>query len=379
MAFLSVLPLAACGFIETDPEGTTIKEIAANRLENGDTEITITFADEDRDPVVFVIPKGEDGSDGQNGENGADGLPGENGQPGAGIQSIDQTVSADGNTLILTVTFTDGREPEIIEVPILNGKDGLSIESVTTKTDSLGNTVVTISFTGDLEDVSFTVPKGEQGNPGNGISGVTVEENSDGSQTVTISYTDASMKDTVLTIPAPKEGKEGVGVRYILSDETETEYILTFYLSDGTSQSVSFSKPTQPSTWLSGFSAPDESMGNDGDFYLNKADLTIYQKLNGTWMIIAQLSSSQETHTVRFDANGGTFSSDTFSTVFQVTHGETFYGNPKYIFPTVTYEGYTFLGWYTSVNQKNPTVGKFTDLTPVYSDMTLYAWWEASN
>ena len=35
----------------------------------------------------------------------------------------------------------------------------------------------------------------------------------------------------------------------------------------------------------------------------------------------------------------------------------------------------TFLGWYTSINKNDPTVGKFTDLTPVYSNMTLYAWW----
>lgn len=362
LALLTCVPLTSCGsFFETGDESKMIQEIATEVLENGDTKITITFTEEEKEPLVFVVPKGEDGAQGENGN---------------GIASINQTMSEDGQTLILTITFTDGSEPKVIEVPVINGEDGVSISNITTTQDEQGNTLVTISFNGDIEDVTFTIPAGQKGDTGNGISNVEVITNDDGSQTITISYTDSSMPNTIVTIPAPEKGDPGVGISYIISSESENEYILTFYFTDGSTQEVSFSKPTQPSTWLSGFSEPSSSIGNDGDFYLNKSNLTIYQKVNGTWMLIAQLSSSQDRHTVRFDANGGTFSSDTFSTIFEVTHGETFYGNPNYIFPHVTNGDLKFLGWYTSINQNDPTVGKFTDLTPVYSDMTLYAWWE---
>ncbi len=359
-ACLVITPLASCGFIATGDEGTMIKEIVTSALENGDTEITIVFMDEEREPVVFVIPHGEDGIQGENGN---------------GIQSITQTLSSDGKTLILTITFTDGSDPKIIEVPVINGKDGVSIKSVTSSTNANGETLITISFEGGLDDVSFVIPKGEKGDAGNGIANVEITYNDDGSQTITITYTDDAFEATTITIP---KGDTGTGISYIENRETEDQYILIFHYTDGSEQELSFSKPTTPSTWLSGMSAPTSSMGRDGDFYLNKSDMTIYQKINGSWMLIAQLSQAQEKHIVTFDANGGEFSSDTYSTVFEVTHGETFYSNSsKYIFPTVTREGYKFIGWYTSVNQNNQTAGKFTDLTPVYSDMTLYAWWEA--
>lgn len=378
-AFSVAMPLTACGsFLDMGDEGTSIREISAEPMEDGDMKITIYFTDEDREPVTFVIPKGKDGEQGKPGTPGESGAPGENGEKGEtgnGIQSIEQKFSEDGNRLILTIHFTDGSEPKVIEVPVVKGKDGVSISNVATEKDDQGNIMVTISFEGGLEDVSFIVPKPEKGEAGNGIKSVVVEKNPDGSQTLTISYTDADYEDTVVTIPAPEKGETGDGISYILSTETEDEYVLTFYFTDGRNQSVAFSKPKQPSTWLSGFSAPTSAQGSDGDFYLNKSDLTIYQKMNGTWMLIARLSDSRQTHTVRFDANGGTFASNTFSTIFEVTHGETFYGNPKYIFPVVSYEERTFLGWYTSVNQNDPTAGKFTDLTPVYSDMILYAWW----
>ena len=39
--------------------------------------------------------------------------------------------------------------------------------------------------------------------------------------------------------------------------------------------------------------------------------------------------------------------------------------------PTPTYEGHSFMGWYTDSNNVN--AGQFTDLTPVFSDLKLYA------
>ena len=46
------------------------------------------------------------------------------------------------------------------------------------------------------------------------------------------------------------------------------------------------------------------------------------------------------------------------------------YGN----IPVPTREGYTFLGWYTT-KTIGPTSGVLTDLTPILSDLELYAQW----
>lgn len=350
--------LTSCSsFFDTNDEATAIKDIVTEVLEDGSTQVTIIFIDEEKEPIVFTIPQGSQG------------------ETGNGIKSIEQEFNEDHTLLILTITFTDEEmEPKVIEVPVINGKDGVSIKNIETTIEENGSTKVTISFDNEgMDPVDFTIPKGEKGETGNGIKEVKVVQNDDGSQTITIKYTDISMSDTVVTIP---KGEKGDGIDYALSREDDEYYYLDFYFTNSQEPtSFKFSKPTQPSTWLSGISDPIEEDGRNGDFYINKSNLKIYQKDNGSWMLIAQLSESKETHTVTFDANGGTFSSDTFSTVFEINHGETFYGNDKCIFPRVTNGTKTFLGWYTSINKNDPTVGKFTDLTPVYSNMTLYAWW----
>ena len=348
--------LTSCSsFFDTNDEATAIKDIVTEVLEDGSTQVTIIFIDEEKEPLVFTIPQGSQG------------------ETGNGIKSIEQEFNEDHTVLILTITFTDEEmEPKVIEVPVINGKDGVSIVNIETTIEENGDTKVTISFDNEgMDPVDFTIPKGETGN---GIKSITQDYDDNGNTIVTISYTDTSLSDTKITI---NKGDKGNSIAYIISDETDTEYILKFYFSENLEdpEEVRFSKPTQPSTWLSGISDPIDEEGRNGDFYINKSNLKIYQKDNGSWMLIAQLSESKETHTVTFDANGGTFSSDTFSTVFEINHGETFYGNDKCIFPRVTNGTKTFLGWYTSINKNDPTVGKFTDLTPVYSDMTLYAWW----
>ena len=41
-------------------------------------------------------------------------------------------------------------------------------------------------------------------------------------------------------------------------------------------------------------------------------------------------------------------------------------------------EGYSFQGYYTTAEgPANPLSGKLTDLTPIYNDVTFYAYYEA--
>lgn len=352
-SLLMSFQLSSCGsFIDDGSSGMLMKEIVSETMDDGSTKITISFVDDSQEPISFVIPKGQEGSDGN------------------GISSITQQVSEDGKSVQLVIAFTDGRENQIIDVPLINGKDGVSIKNITSKINDNDDVEVTISFEGDIEDKVFTLPKGEKGDQGNGISSIDVTSNLDGSKTLTIKYTNVTMEDTKITIPS---GKQGKGIDYIVSSSDSNNYILQIFYSDGNNETVKFDKPNG---WLSGVTNPSEELGNVGDFYFNTVNYRIYQKdENKGWIIVCVLKydESKEVHHVTFEPNGGTLVSSNGEC--EITHGETFYNNTAYKIPLAVKEGKTFLGWYTSKDKNDPTVGKFTILTPVYSDMTLYAWW----
>ncbi len=85
--------------------------------------------------------------------------------------------------------------------------------------------------------------------------------------------------------------------------------------------------------------------------------------------------------TVTFDANGGKLSDDVTSTTLLVENGrsyntyfkfnKTYFGNNS--FPTPTYEGKEFIGWYTA--QTGGTKVSENDVLNSDTDITLYAQW----
>ena len=358
---LSAVSFSSCSAFFDTEEGSTIKEILTEITPEGDTKITIVYLDEEMEPVEFIVQKGDDGI------------------VGNGIETITQAPSSDGNSIILTITFTDGSEPKLIEVPVINGKDGVSISGIETVTNLDGSQTVTIKFEEDaLEPVVLNIPAPIKGDTGNGIASLEVITNEDKSQTITITYTDTTMEPTVVTVPAPEKGDPGRGILYMTATEKDNQYVLTVYYSDGTMDELKFTKPTEPNTWHAGYQNPNDiSIGRSGDFYLDKTTMIVYQKNGNKWVQIACLSESKETHTVTFNANGGIFGSEVISPDYEITHGYSFYSTPGLDMPSIFREDYTFLGWYTSPNMANVNSGQFTDLTPVLCDMTLYAWWEA--
>ena len=42
-------------------------------------------------------------------------------------------------------------------------------------------------------------------------------------------------------------------------------------------------------------------------------------------------------------------------------------------------DGYTFVGWFLTPSPKLEIDGKFTDFTPVFKTLTLYAYFEENN
>ena len=118
-------PLASCAFFDTG-EGAQIKEVTPRYDEaTGNTIITITFTDEEREPVTFIVPRGISGKD------------------GVSIKNITSKMLSDGKSIELTISYTDSSvENTVISVPVLEGK---GVKEVLVDTDEDGNT--TIQFT----------------------------------------------------------------------------------------------------------------------------------------------------------------------------------------------------------------------------------------
>ena len=146
-----------------------------------------------------------------------------------------------------------------------------------------------------------------------------------------------------------------------------------------------FNKPETPNTWLSGTTEPVNSLGKNGDYYFDRAHKVIYAKEYGYWVRIISFGENTETCTIIFDLNdtldGGPHANmpSTNSMSYPVIKYTYFSQNGYGDIPEPTREGYKFLGWYqTKVDPTNisPTRTPFTDMTPILSDMMLYACWE---
>ncbi len=342
---LGTLSLTSCSsFLKSDV--VMIDDIIASYDSEGNLVLTITFTDDAEEPIQVKVPQGKTGN---------------------GIANITHTPS-DNNSTIITITYTDSSiSPTTFEV--LNGS---YIVSITENIDPIsGNNTIEVTLSNG-ETFSFVVPRGEPGKDGVSITDITSEVLEDKSTIITITLSEGD--PVTVTIPSPLDGKDGRGIDYItMTTSTEgDEYILTIYYDQGDSQSFSFDKPN---TWHSGNTSPLNSLGIDGDFYYWTSQYRIYQKIAGEWVLVADLGSTPEleSYVVSFDLvseeavmNG--------NMAYEIPYGHYFYSE-GYDLPIPYLANYNFLGWYTSKDDK-PTSGIFTDTTPVYRNMTLYARWE---
>lgn len=337
--------LNACSFFRSsDNEAVGIKEILVDNDEEGNAVITINYTDKHKEPVTFVIPKGTDG------------------ETGTGIKKIDYTQDEYGATTV-TISFT-GDKMEPVSFVLQPGK---SISDVRFDVDEEGNTLIIFVDSDGNQLSPITVFKGDTGERGIGIVSIIPNYNPDGSATITITLDDES--EYYVEIPAPKEGR---GIESIISRKAGTIFYLTINYTDGTSDEVSFDVPP---SWTTGYARPGNAEGYNGDYYFDIAHDIIYIKENGAWEVAVDFATNEQTYTVRFELNDT--NAEPASLVGQrsyvINRGETFYSS-DYQVPTATRNGYTFGGWSTS-KTPNVTNGLFTDLTPVLSDMTLYAIW----
>ena len=334
--------LNACSFFRSADKGDNgIKNIEVVQDEQGNAIITITYTDSSKKPVTFTLPKGE------------------NGQDGAGIKKVEYDVDEYGVTTV-TISFTNSLEP--VSFTLAPGK---SISDVKFEADAEGNTLIIFLDSDGNELSPITVFKGDTGI---GIVSIIPDYHLDGSATLTITLGDESTYE--VEIPAPKQGR---GIETVIARKEGNMVILTINYNDGTSEEVSFE--STPS-WTTGYSKPGDGFGYDGDYYFDISHDIIYIKENGVWTVAVDFNTSAAEYTVMFDLNDTTAEPASFAVgqrSYVINRGETFYSS-NLDMPVPTRSGYTFDGWYTS-STPNPTHGSFTNLTPVLSDMTLYAKW----
>lgn len=353
-AFSLTMPLSSCSFFNTN-SGTQIKDVVTRYDEKtGNTIITISFTNEDMTPVSFNVPQGISGKD------------------GVSIKNVTSTLSSDGTSVTLTISYSDPSvENTVISIPVAQGK---GIKEVLVDKDENGNTTIQFVYTDNSTSSKISIPNGKDGN---GIENFEVSDpDENGEITITVSFTDGNTKTFKV--------KNGVSVKNITYNEEksdDTSYVLTITYTDGYSEDVSLPRP-KSNRWYTGTTSPEDDQtastkAAEGDFYLNKVNGYVYLKTsNGTWDFLfgmkADSSSEQEVyHTVYFDPGEGKINGTSNILMASVSNGKTMNINQ---IPTPIYEGHTFLGWYTDLNNVNS--GKFTDLTPVYSDLQLQAKYE---
>lgn len=145
----------------------------------------------------------------------------------------------------------------------------------------------------------------------------------------------------------------------------------------------------RPAAWFSGALPPDfiTEITFDGDFYYCTTYNEIYTKKGGVWVSLVNLKSEEEKMCdITFMPEGGEMIKDVNlypgttafkadgSVVVSLKKGSCYPVETVNI-PVPTKEGYEFLGWY---KKKDATInnGIFTDMVPVYENITLYARWQ---
>ena len=360
LMLVGIIGLSSCGGFVMD-EALEIESIDYELMEDGRTKVTISYTDSLSDPAIFYIPKGENGADGVNGN---------------GIKKITSRMSEDLKNTIIRIEFTsDTMAP--VEVMVANG---VSVEQITSSFDEAsGNTSLIIKYSNGDESDPIIIPKGEKGDNGIGIMKYEAILNDDGSQKLIFTYTDGNT--SICEIPAPQKGdagKDGNYIAAITAYEDDEKYYITFVFNEGEPKILEFSRPEKPNTWLSGNDVPQNYLGKEGDYYFDTLHKAIYTKTQGNWVVVVDLDDNDESYVVAFNLNdndGGVEAKlpDGARSQYFVGRGK-YFATENYIVPLPTREGYSFGGWYTT---KTPNInnGAFTDLTPVFANLTLYAKW----
>lgn len=340
-------------------DSLTITSTSVDTDAEGNTVITVNFAEEGKEPLTFTIPKAIDGED------------------GVGIANVSSVLSDDKTLVTITITYTDvNKAPSVITVPVYRGEDGKEITNIISDFDAEGNTTIVFEYSDGTKSDTLTINKG---NDGKGIKNITINTLENGNYELIINYTDG-------TSEKPMYVNSGVGITSVVYDEEksdETRYCLIVNYTDGTSSELYL--PKQKTTkWISGNAIPSDDIGNDGDFYVIESSGAVYTKTGNSWRYLFSIKGigSDLTYTVSFNLNGGRWTNGNLTnpeesateirTINRLTYGSFIDLDQSYL--ECYNENFEFKGWWSDA-VITPNSGHFTNLTPVTSDITLFAIW----
>ena len=357
------LTFSSCfGFGE---EALQINTITTVTLENGDIQVIITYTDEDVKPTTFVVPKGTAGEDGKDGN---------------GIKEITWKQSEDELNTLVNINFTNDTS---VEVPVPNGISIIDMKCP--YNEEKGMCELTVYFSDGNTFGPIEVPKGEKGDKGeDGISIDLIEPviNEDNSITLYIYLSSGEVNEVY--IPAPLKGEDGKDGKEITGfdaffDKDIDSYVFSVEYSDG---SMTEFEVARQNKWYTEDRRPEKNDGINGDIWYYVSGQIIYIKENNSWKEAINFDILQsKTYDIRFELNDSKDSPGKMpNTILDYEIYEDFeegssFASERITVPVPTREGYEFIGWYSTKDKLNPTHGAFTDMTPIMSDLVLYARW----
>ena len=380
---LSVLFLTSCGFF-----GSSTLEIVDMRVEpqeDGSNILVVELADGTL--LEIVVPeKSEAGKDGEDGAEGR-GIENITGIPGETETTV-EILYTDGETVSFTVpnglsvveVWPD--EDEIGQYFYLEYSDGTTSKNLYLPSGKDGDTIVEIETPEPNADLSrvFTVVMGSGKRydlpippplQGVGIKSVTGGE-ADGKYYLTITDTDG-VELPPIEVPLPNRWYSSTeGTEVELQGVKEGDYLYdrstnTIYIYENNDWQLMIS--LEPNRWYSheyGIKATFDNV-KEGDFLYDTTKNIIYIYEDGDWSTLITFSDMMDTYAVTFVMPDGAK-----QTVDNIPRGS--YIADK--IPNLSKEGYKFLGWYTAQEVDPAIMSPFTDLTPVFSNLKLYAVFE---
>lgn len=359
--FLLFLTLSGCGFFG---DGTMQIADITTQEKDGQLYLVVKYTDEFLEDDYFPLKPGKDGSQGN------------------GIFDIYADDKIKPGYTVVTVKYTNtAQSDESFDIP-----HGVSIENieVVPKTDKDGNPLVDengeltgeeellITFTSGKEPIRIPYNKPQDGKDGREIE---IDKNETDIVWRYVGEDDESWKP-ITTIESLK-GKDGSSINKIeVVEDGEGGYNLVVTYTEGKEpEMIPFEQLKQPAQWHTGNNYPPSNLGKIGDFYLDKTNAKIYQKQgeNQWGEPIVDFGSPNGEFDVYFIADKGTIKG---SDHIRVAYGNCVYNDEESIPMVDAPDGYTFVGWFLTQSPKLEIDGKFTDLTPVYKELKLYAYFE---
>lgn len=306
-------------------------------------------------------------------------IKGEQGEPGNGILSIVPNPTEDGLGQVITVTLTDGTE-----IPF-EVKNGISVVGVTEHFDDAGEKFILLEYSdGNTSETPIYLPKGEDGVSIDDFQYAYDEETN--RIYLYISFSDPEkMEDIYYDFPAPEDGR---GIEemesYVGVDEEDgiEKYFIKVTYTDGETKTLKLTKPADPNKWYTSSEYISKELipnAKTGDFYFDISMKEIWLKEASSWRCIVSFKTSENKYNITFNLNLDETAGQRASFVVGRDYYENIlygtYGVGKEDMPVPFSEGYNFIGWCSKPTQSQ-TAGFFTDLTPVYDNLVLYAIWE---